>query len=284
MTTLLLLAADPDTATRVESLATAVGIGVRTVSTYEATRDFLSRQTFDILLIDLETEPLRSVDLLELAWKYSPSLSGGIFSFSSPPVDTWNATLIGAKVFFGPGTPEKLEDYFSSFPKDISLATEKRSAVLVVEDLDSPRDIVKLYIESLGFEHVDAVGSAQAALDTLAGAPELYFCVVADIHMPKMNGIRLTAEIRKDPALKNLPVVILTSDPTAENVIECVKAGASGFLAKPPKKSSLLRELEKAKRMVVFKQSPRLCAPEDAEQLGTAVEPVVKSTGRSRPN
>lgn len=268
MTTLLLLTANPDTGTRVEELAAESAIKARVVSTFESARDHLSRQTYDILLVDLDSEPIRAVDLLELAWKYSPSLSGGIFCVESPPTDTWSATLVGAKVFFGPGSLDKLADYFATFPKGVSLATEKHSAVLLVEDLDSPRDIVQTYIQSLGFDHVDAVASAKAALDILAGDPERYFAVVSDIHMPLKSGIQLTAEIRQDKALKYLPVIILTSDPTAENVIECVKAGASGFLAKPPKKAALLRELEKAKRMVVFRQSPRLCAPEDAERLG----------------
>ncbi len=243
---------------------------VKTVSEYDATKSWLSMQAFDILLVDLTAEPLRGLDLLELGWRHSPAMTGGIFSFEGMPPDSWSATFLGARVFVGANALERIREFLSSFPKDLSLINDSRAAVLLVEDLDAARDIVRTYIESLGYDDVQAVGSAAAALDLLRAEPARFFCVVSDIHMPQVSGITLPKEIRKDPGLKHLPVIILTSDPTVENVVECVMAGASGFLAKPPKKAALLKELKKAKRMTHLKQSPRLCDAEDAHMLEEA--------------
>jgi len=271
---LLLLTGDAYAASTIETAAAAHRIETRTVVTFDAAREWLSMHSFDLLLVDVITEPYRALDLLELGWKYSATLTAGIFASDKPPPDTWNATLLGAKVFIGPKYLERIKEFLGSFPEKIQLASGRYSAVLLVEDLDSPRDIIASYIRALGFERVDAVNGAKPALVKLAQNPFLYFCVVTDIHMPETSGIELTARIRHDPVFNNVPVVILTADPTAENVVDCVKAGASGFLAKPPKKKILLRELERAKRMVLYGQSPRLCDQNDIELLERSLDPT----------
>jgi two-component system chemotaxis response regulator CheY len=271
VTTLLLLTPDTAVSAEIERVCARLGIRLRAVTTYEAAREWLSMQTFDILLVDVGAEPVRGLELLELGWKYAPVLTGGIFSLVDPSADSWSATLLGAKVFFGPSAIGKISDFLSSFPKNVTVAKEAYSAVLLVEDLDSPREIVATYIESLGFEKVVPAVDAAEALLFLRNKPQDYFCVISDLHMPRMDGIALTKEIRADPATHFLPVVILTADPTSENLLHCIKAGATGFLSKPPKKKTLLKELEKARRMVLFKQSPRLCDPHDTELLETAL-------------
>ncbi len=278
MTSLLLLTPDPAAAAAIEAAAAMRHIESRVVSTFETAKEWLSMHSYDLLLVDILAEPYRGLDLLELGWKYSATLTAGIFAADRLPPDTWSATLLGAKVFIGPKYLERIKEFLSSFPEKVQLAAGNHSAVLLVEDLDSPRDIIASYIRSLGFDHVDAVGGAKAALEKLAIHPSLYFCVVTDIHMPQVNGLQLTEKIRNDPSFKDIPVVILTADPTSENVIAGVRAGASGFLAKPPKKKTLLRELERARRMVLFGQSPRLCDPSDIHLLERSLEKTDSGT------
>lgn len=270
MNKLLLVTPNPVAAAQIEKDAADCEMHTRIVSGFDAAKRWLEMQTFEIVLVDYVAEPIRGLEIIELAWKHSGMTIGGIFSVEQLPPDTWSATLIGAKVFLGPNALDRIGELLRSYPRDIQIAQPEHSAILLVEDLDSPRDIVRAYIEALGFPEVEAVGSAKAALETLHGAPRRFFCVVTDIHMPEMSGIKLTAAIRADRDLQHIPVIILTSDPTADNVIECIKAGASGFLAKPPKKASLLKEIEKAKRMILIHQQPRLCEPEDAHLLEEA--------------
>ena len=271
MTSLLVLTPDIKVSDDLHNFCASNEIRVRCVSEYDQAKEWLSMQSFDILLVDIGAEPIRGFELLELGWKYSPLLVAGIFNLGNPGADSWSATLIGAKVFFGEHAVSKIHEFLLAFPRSASIAEEKFTSVLLVEDLDSPRDIVTTYVQSLGYEHVSAVASAADALALLRSKPEEFFCLIADIHMPKMSGIELVREIRKDTKLRYLPIVILTADPSSENLIECVKSGASGFLAKPPKKKTLLKELERAKRCVIFKQSPRLCDPKDAHLLEDAL-------------
>lgn len=270
MIALLLVTARPELASDLETFAREEGLRLRTVSTLQAARDWLSLQPFQVLIVDRDVDPLRANDLLELAWKYSPMMSGVIVS-ADVSEETWIATLIGAKVFVGPTYLERLHAFLRSLPRSTSLVPERHHKILFVEDLDAPREIITSYIESLGFSAVDAVAKGGEALARLLANPSDYFCVVADIKMPGMSGIALTEQIRNTPEIAAIPVVMLTAEPTADHLVQAVRAGATGFLAKPPKKAALLKELEKARRIVALHQSPRLCEPAEAALLEQAI-------------
>jgi CheY-like chemotaxis protein len=139
--------------------------------------------------------------------------------------------------------------------------------ILHVEDLDAPRLIIGEYLRSLGYDNVDSVASGAEALEMLEAHPGKYFCLLVDIRMPGMNGIELTARIRKNDVSAHLPIIILTSEPTEGNLLECIKAGVSGFLSKPPKKTELQIELERARELLISGESPRLVNPEEIDRF-----------------
>jgi CheY-like chemotaxis protein len=57
--------------------------------------------------------------------------------------------------------------------------------------------------------------------------------ILLDIKMPKVNGIEVLCRIKGDPALKHLPVVMLTSSRQGPDVTECYKRGANAYVVKP---------------------------------------------------
>jgi len=63
--------------------------------------------------------------------------------------------------------------------------------------------------------------------------------------MPNMTGIDLLREIRKDPALKHLPVLMVTAEAKRENIIEAAQASASGYVVKPFTARTLDEKLQK---------------------------------------
>ena len=63
--------------------------------------------------------------------------------------------------------------------------------------------------------------------------------------MPIMQGIDLLKEIRKNPKLKSLPVLMVTAEAKREQIIEAAKAGVNGYIVKPFTAATLKEKLDK---------------------------------------
>ena len=63
--------------------------------------------------------------------------------------------------------------------------------------------------------------------------------VVSDINMPNMNSFQLLAEIKKDEALKHLPVLMVTAEARKEDIVQAAQGGAAGYIVKPFTKATL---------------------------------------------
>jgi len=102
---------------------------------------------------------------------------------------------------------------------------------LVVDDFSTMRRIVRNLLKELGFTNVDEAEDGVVALAKLqAGGFDF---VVSDWNMPNMDGLTLLQTVRSDPALKNLPFLMITAEAKKENIIAAAQAGASGYIVKP---------------------------------------------------
>jgi two-component system, chemotaxis family, chemotaxis protein CheY len=104
--------------------------------------------------------------------------------------------------------------------------------VLVVDDSSMMRKIVVKNLRECGFDvNVQEAEDGKGALDLFVrGGIDL---VLTDWNMPVMDGLGLVKEIRKLDPEKKIPVVMITTEVTADKVKEAVIAGASNYLAKP---------------------------------------------------
>ena len=114
---------------------------------------------------------------------------------------------------------------------------------LVVDDFSTMRRIVRNLLKELGFSNVHEAEDGVDALKKLRA--ESFDFVVSDWNMPNMTGIDLLREIRKDAALKHLPVLMVTAEAKRENIIEAAQAGASGYVVKPFTSVTLDEKLQK---------------------------------------
>ena len=114
---------------------------------------------------------------------------------------------------------------------------------LVVDDFSTMRRIVRNLLKELGFSNVTEAEDGVDALRKLRA--EHFDFVVSDWNMPNMTGIDLLREIRKDEALKHLPVLMVTAEAKRENIIEAAQAGASGYVVKPFTAVTLDEKLQK---------------------------------------
>jgi two-component system chemotaxis sensor kinase CheA len=105
----------------------------------------------------------------------------------------------------------------------------KRKSILVVEDSITSRMLLKNILESAGYDVQTAVDGADAWATLKIGKFDV---VVSDIEMPRMDGFELTAKIRGDETLKNVPVVAVTSLESRQDRERGIDVGANAYIIK----------------------------------------------------
>lgn len=120
---------------------------------------------------------------------------------------------------------------------------DKNMSILIVDDFPTMRRIVRSLLKELGFENVEEAEDGQEALTKLrAGGFEF---VVSDWNMPNLDGLEMLKEIRQDPKLSSLPVLMVTAEAKKENIIAAAQAGANGYVVKPFTAATLEEKLNK---------------------------------------
>lgn len=102
-------------------------------------------------------------------------------------------------------------------------------SVLVIDDFRSMSGIMTKILRQIGFADVDEAQDGEAALESLK--LKSYGLVISDWEMRPMSGPQLIAELRSDPRLAAIPVILVTTASARND--EAMLCGADGFLTKP---------------------------------------------------
>ncbi len=134
----------------------------------------------------------------------------------------------------------RIEEFSEEVETVVNTVQEKARAhkIIIADDSKIARKQVQKCLESLGFEVV-ALHDGRQALDHLKGLAdegksikEEFLMMISDIEMPEMDGYTLTTEIRNDPRLSSLYIVLHTSLSGVFNKAMVEKVGANDFIAK----------------------------------------------------
>lgn len=102
--------------------------------------------------------------------------------------------------------------------------------ILVVEDTEDNRQILRDLLGMAGYVLVEAQDGAQGVAMAAEHRPDL---ILMDIQMPVMDGYEATRRIKADPALSSIPVVAVTSYALSGDEAKTRAAGCDGYIAKP---------------------------------------------------
>ena len=118
------------------------------------------------------------------------------------------------------------------------------TTILVVDDSATTRSLVASYLAGWGEVEVLEAASGFEALRVLPSrAVDL---IVTDINMPDINGLELISFVRANPNYRHIPVVIISTENSAEDRKRGLELGASGYLVKPFAAEALLAAVEAA--------------------------------------
>src|SRR5438105_6749735 len=106
----------------------------------------------------------------------------------------------------------------------------RKPVVLLVDDHDGVRARIAETLIDLDYDVRQASDGREALQSVRLEPPDL---VLTDLQMPVVDGIALCRELKTDPVLRLIPVVVMTSEPSPENELAAISAGADGFFVKP---------------------------------------------------
>lgn len=111
-----------------------------------------------------------------------------------------------------------------------SPVSQRQARILVVDDEESIRSLIRRKLQTEGYEVFTAQDGEEALRVALEWLPDL---AILDVIMPRIDGLELCRRMRQDPQLANLPVVFLTSRESVDDRIRGFEAGADDYLPKP---------------------------------------------------
>lgn len=111
------------------------------------------------------------------------------------------------------------------------MAVDKNMLILVIDDYNTMRRIVKNLLKQLGFSNTDEAADGEEAFKKLHERD--FKLIISDWNMEPMSGLELLKKVRSDEKLKNLPFIMVTAESKPENVMIAKKAGVSNYIVKP---------------------------------------------------
>jgi len=114
--------------------------------------------------------------------------------------------------------------------------------VLFVDDSPTMRRIMVNSLKKIGFTDLVEAENGEDALEKIDGDVGL---ILADWNMPEMNGKEMVEELKANDQYKDIPIIMVTTRGTKDDVVTAVKIGVNGYIVKPFTPDTLKGKIKK---------------------------------------
>jgi two-component system cell cycle response regulator DivK len=112
--------------------------------------------------------------------------------------------------------------------------------IMVVEDQEDNRQILRDLLGNAGYELIEAENGEEALAAVARHRPDL---ILMDIQLPVMDGYEATRRIRTNPGMKSVPIIAVTSYALAGDESKALAAGCDAYVSKPYSPRQLLAKV-----------------------------------------
>jgi two-component system cell cycle response regulator DivK len=112
--------------------------------------------------------------------------------------------------------------------------------ILIVEDQEDNRKILRDLLTSVGYELVEATTGEEGVALAETARPDL---ILMDIQLPGLDGYEATRRIKANPALRQIPVIAVTSYALSGDEVKAREAGCDAYISKPFSPRALLAKV-----------------------------------------
>ncbi|MEE9529363.1 MAG: response regulator [Syntrophobacteria bacterium] len=112
--------------------------------------------------------------------------------------------------------------------------------ILVVEDQEDNRRIMRDLLTSVGYEVIEAVTGEEGVAAAETHRPDL---ILMDIQLPGLDGYEATRQINANPDLEHIPIIVVTSYALSGDDVKAFEAGCNAYVSKPFSPRQLLAKI-----------------------------------------
>lgn len=109
--------------------------------------------------------------------------------------------------------------------------------IMLAEDSGTMRGVIRTMLNRLGEQNVPEASNGREAWEQMHG--EQFDLLLTDWNIPQMSGLELLQKVRQDSRMTDLPVIMLTSRNSKEDIVSALRQGINGYIIKPCKPSQL---------------------------------------------
>jgi two-component system cell cycle response regulator DivK len=112
--------------------------------------------------------------------------------------------------------------------------------ILVVEDQEDNRRIMRDLLSSVGYEVMEAVTGEEGVAAAETHRPDL---ILMDVQLPGLDGYEATRQIKANPDLEHIPIIVVTSYALSGDDVKAFEAGCNAYVSKPFSPRELLAKI-----------------------------------------
>jgi len=245
----------PNTASTLARALAQLGAGVEVISASSG-KDALEKvktSGVDILFTDMIMPEMTGLELIEKLQNHPggrPAYTYLVTAYDVPGLKVTAQRLKVNEVVVKPIRPERIcqiavkaieEMKLTSQPKKTAATSKKKLKILVADDKPDNITLLIRYLDFEGYEIVTAVNGLETLEKVRAELPDL---VLLDINMPHKDGFTVLGEIRDDPAVQFIPVIILTAARLDPSEVQFgLNLGADDYVTKPFDRHELMARI-----------------------------------------
>ncbi len=228
----LLVEDHPQGARTIMMALESMGATVVRVDTIEDALYVSEIERFDIAVIDYLMPDGSGLALIEKLATTQPHTGLLMYTVFNSPKMQDTLKKLGVLYVEKPASRLRLGQAVESLTYKIQRAPYRGlRKILIVEDTPTIQDILQRQFECLNYTNYAIVDNGAQALKVLQR--EEFGLVIADLHLPEMDGYKLIKTLRQQPHFADLPIIALTADEKSSNAQACLRYGFNECLRKP---------------------------------------------------